>query len=151
MTRDIIATHDLWVTSGPANFASAHAVDCRESPISAMDSRVAPCKHDAIHRTGMGGHLDADWGGRVLASRCVCRLVYQNLHILIFDFIAFFKIHSNLFSCDMSTLLEDTAIRQMVKVETGFGQKKAPRKEEPPRTTTVLSIQHHKQALLLQP
>jgi hypothetical protein len=51
----------------------------------------------------------------------------------------------------MPTLLEDTAIRQMVKMETGFGQKKAPRKEEPPRTTTVLSIQHHKQALLLQP
>jgi hypothetical protein len=30
MTRDIIATHGLWVTSSPANFASAHAVDCRE-------------------------------------------------------------------------------------------------------------------------
>jgi hypothetical protein len=105
----------------------------------------------AIHRTGVGGQLDTDRGGRVLASRCVYRLVYQNLHILIFDFIAFFEIHSSLFLYDMPTLLEDTAIRQMVKMETGFGQKKAPRKEEPPRTSTVLSIQHHKQALLLQP
>ena len=40
----------------------------------------------AIHRTGVGGQLDTDRGGRVLASRCVYRLAYQNLHIFVFDF-----------------------------------------------------------------
>jgi hypothetical protein len=39
-----------------------------------------------IHRTGVGGQLDTDRGGRVLASRCVYRLVYQNVHIFVFDF-----------------------------------------------------------------
>ena len=40
----------------------------------------------AIHRTGVGGQLDTDRGGRVLASRCVYGLAYQNLHIFVFDF-----------------------------------------------------------------